>query len=241
MVDLGSSVGLAISCLQSNGRMDLKSILPALDFYAYFLGSHSITTICVILDPESGFYWFGSTLHAINRDSCANRRRQILDKALFDSATGVTLPVVPPYQQRRIGQFIRNHVVHGMLAKLGIVDNTEESTVGIHYTELLNMITKPRDTDTKGEQWQFKSETERGAVAETEVFKEAWGKILNGAKVPEALTPAGVFDRIEKRMNEIPKGLGQRYGHCAETYPLIFILGLVSLPWPSPSPCRIIS
>ncbi|KAL0631749.1 hypothetical protein Q9L58_009378 [Maublancomyces gigas] len=236
MVDLGSVVGLAISCLQASGKGDLKSILPALDFYARFLRRDAIkiATTCVILDTESKFYWFGSTLYPDDyKDYCANRRRQILDTALLDSKTGVTLPVVPPLQQRSIGQYIRNHVVRGILHESEIVDSRSESVIGKSYTKLLNEITKERKPGVEetpgvketwvGEQWQFKKGLELQTAYKTTEFVEAWNEIFGELSVPVTPTPALVFDGIEKRLSG--KSMGQRYGHCAETYPLIFILG----------------
>lgn len=247
MVDLGSAVGLAISCLQQSGNVDLKSILPALDFYARLFRACNITTICVIFDTESDFFWFGSSLHETSRNSCANRRRQKLDTALLHSGARVTLPVVPPYQQRTIGQFIKNHVVRDILNSFNpkIVDDTKESVVGIHYTKLLNIITKRRVPGENkepwdGEQWQLKKEAE----ISSEELDDAWAKIVEGIYngSEKVKLTAELKLAVKERLGPmLRKGLGQKYGHCAETYPLIFILGLVSFPWLSHSACQIIS
>lgn len=187
--------------------------------------------MCVINDTESNFFWFGSTVYEDDyKDYCANRRRQLLDEALRESGTGVTLPVVPPLQQRSIGQFIRNEVVHGILKDMKIDDKTEEWDIGKSYTRLLNTITKRRVLEPGDvEQWQVMEKTD--ADMKMDLFNKALKEIVEKicSKRCEELTQKLTFDIIKEHLDEVLKvGRGQRYGHCAETYPLIFILRLVS-------------
>lgn len=231
VVNLSSLVGVAISCLAEGVEFD--HVLPKLDFYArffrcfdYLVGVKTtklaITMICVGFNRTAAPFWFGSSIagniEGANRyeDACA--RRNILQQALMDYK-GITLPLMPPENQRRIGEFISINVNYWGLTR----GNAKHAEV---ITKLLQLIVEPRNARS-GPSWGVTSNkppdfTDNGKT----IFREAG-----------IVCPPNLFETLKTSVNKgIRVGAGQEYGHCAETYTLIFMIKLVSFSFSCSSP-----
>lgn len=228
IIDLGSLIGVAISCLV--GGVQFGDVLSTLDFYARFLRGFkfqkkpAISTICMAFDGGGDPFWFGSSLvqgtdvQAFDKDQALQARQNILSTALGNLTPPIILPLVPPRHQRTIGMNIRSHFY--TILKVGghqLPDNQEVAKLCV---ELLQAITQP-STD-QGLPWMVVSAEPNDFGSRVEkIFKEAGN----------SATASLLFVDLKKLVEEAltGKGAGQQYGHCAETYPLLFMFRFVSL------------
>lgn len=223
IIDLGSATGVAISRLAEGA--DFSRVLPKLDFYARFLEQFftpkiTITTICVVFDGEAQPFWFGASLGGdkINKPKDMQTRQDILTLALENR--GITLPVVPPCHQRMVGMYIRS-LVYDILKKGDhrLPDNKEVAELCV---ELLRAITRP--CNNKKQPWEVvPAEPDGFGDTVEKIFKEAGGSATD-------FVGSLPFDNLKKSIEAATaRGAGQQYGHCAETYPLLFMFRFVSL------------
>lgn len=230
IIDLGSIIGLVISCLVEGN--EFSQVLSKLDFYARFLHSFqlkklirkkmvmviAIATICVVFDGENKPFWFGSTLATeLSKTENMQIRQKILIHALKDRK--ITLPLMPPTHQRNIGRYLRNFIID----KGGhpLADN---EMVANRCVKLLQLIVQPLEPTTENiRPWEIVA-----TVNPTDYQKrvKAISSKISAVGFPEELA----FENLKKSLNDaVKKCTGQQYGHCAETYPLLSMFRFVSL------------
>lgn len=236
-------IGVLISCLAKGTRF--SDVLAKLDFYARFLQcftykpssekilktsltittpssggnlktSLAITTICMAFNGERVPFWFGSTLVSSsktieieNKARDVYTRQQMLAEAL--RRHNILLPLMPPTHQMALGMYIKSLI----FGNENIVDEKAQLVV-----QLLQSITQPRKfvelppNPPVHRLWEIVPEAPPDFKAK-----------VNHIKGPGLIAKLE-FEDIKKFVNDHERWK-QQYGHCAETYPLLFILGFV--------------
>lgn len=218
IIDLGSMIGVLISCLAKG--TEFGRVLLNLNFYARFLQglNSSINTICVVFDGRGNPFWFGSTLCSMNRDTDMYTRRRILAYTLRELQKPIILPIMPPIHQRDIGIYIRDFILRKGNQSLA---NNEKVAKSCVY--LLQLITQKREpTDDNPRPWEIVP-----SVDEREYEKRV--KAISSKINTDVFQRALKFEILkDSLMNPVKNCKSGQYGHCAETYPLIFMFWFVS-------------
>lgn len=230
-------IGVVISCLVEGN--EFARVLSKLNFYARFLRclkcppraketGHAIRTICGVFDGKDKPFWFGSSLatgseeiEMINKTKDMYTRQRMLTEALRKCKPEIILPLMPPTHQRALGTHIKT-LIYGKR----VVDDEK---VAKPIVRLLQFITQPREVVVQ---------LPNTVLPPNSPVYPPWEIVSNKpadfkTKVDEIVAAAGLAPEKELEFEQIKEFVNgythwkQQYGHCAETYPLLFILRFV--------------
>lgn len=229
IVDLGSAVGLLFSILPESEHIfpPISQIMPTLDLFSRFLNALAwgkFKTLCVCFDGMAQPFWFGSTLNTVEIH-VLDTRQGLLEKALFSK--GLFLPLVPPQHQ----ELISKHIMDMATGKIPASQDTPWWKVARQLcVKLFQLMTVPGDSSRTP--WKLaETPTEEKQTNFTRIRGEIAAQISLWTEKPATLTEESIvasleFSVIKKSLVGTKKlvGLPPVYGHCAETYPFIFLL-----------------
>lgn len=223
--NLFGAIGMICIILVPDSAGEMAHIIPTLGFYVRMIAacsSQSVAAVCVAFDGDARPFWLGSTLG--RGSACRVLRRVQLHNALRILDPNFVLPLVPQCDQMEYGRYIRNTLLKNILKAAVVKDLTEGKDVGHIYVELLQAITEPAPAGQGNDRvWQF-ARTKPEPLGSETCQKKIINKISTGwtkKKIDEVMaqfTYGYLFPLLTKRN---PR---QQFGHCAETYLLIFLL-----------------
>lgn len=199
--------------------------MPTLDVYSQVLdgfASKNFHAVCVGFDGLGPPFWFGSTIHR-KANKALLTRQGLLVEALAKQE--VYLPLVPPTHQESVANQIMN-----IALEKSSVDKTADWWIAARQScvKLFQLMTVRGDSSrmpwklvgtlTPNKNTNFK--TARAAVV---TCISVWPERPPTLTV-QKLTSRLEFSKIKESLEINPLLFGPVYGHCAETYPFIFLL-----------------
>lgn len=223
--DLGSAVGLLFTIQKDSTILTIPGILPMLDLFSrvlYGLARKKFVTVCVGFDGSAAPFWFGSTLHGTTRDALKTRQA-LLEKAL--SAKNIFLPLVPPGHQEVVSREIMSIAV----GQIPVDQNTPAWKAARQSCVALFQVMTTLGVSSYYPWRIVDTLTLDQEIVFNRIREEIADQIVSGvsqvspvADISTRLDFSAIKASVER--SDKPLGLAAVYGHCAETYPFIFLL-----------------